>query len=217
MQRGTLNGMDSAPEASAQPVRKKPARGPVPRAGYFTHHQPVLPGSGIVAAGAARKLEADAQVKGEAVICEPFWAEDGFFISDTEVHVVRQAGAEATTEGHLSHTTGTGASEVDHVLTFGVEPDGAAFRHHRPAIGSDEGNEPLADIVIDHGGVVEHGAKGTVQRDTEARIGHHVHIAKTFFSRYEQVQIAIAIALEDLIAAHWDAVGEAWGQDERLA
>ncbi len=41
----------------------------------------------MAAAKMPPESEADAQVNGDAVIRETFWAKDRFFISDTEVHV----------------------------------------------------------------------------------------------------------------------------------
>ena len=160
-------------------------------------------------------LEAEADVEGEAVIEKAGRFDDGFFVGDAEVDVFHDAEAETGTDGGLGDAGGVGAAEVEEVVAFGVEGDVVAAIDDGPAVGEDEGDEPIAEEVVDLEGVVEGGALGgAVVGKAEASVASDVEVAEAFGSREEEVPLAIAAAMEDVFVAGWDDEADAGGEDE---
>lgn len=161
------------------------------------------------------RLEAVADVEGEAVIEESGGLYDGFFIGDSQIDVFHDADAEAGADGGLGDAGGVGASEVEEVVAFRAEGEVVATIDDGPAVGEDEGDEPVAEEVVDLEGVVEGGALGgAVVGEAESGVSGDVKVAEAFGSGEEEIPFAIATSVEDFFVARWDDETDAWGKDE---
>ena len=160
-------------------------------------------------------LEAEADVEGEAVVEEAGGFDDGFFVGDAEVDVFHDAEAEAGSDGGLGDASGVRTAEVEEVVTFGVEGDVVAAIDDGPTVGEDEGDEPVAEEVVDLKGVVEGGALGgAVVGKAEASVAGDVEVTESFGGGEEEVPFAIAAAVEDVFVAGRDDESDAGGEDE---
>ena len=157
--------------------------------------------------------EAPDHVEGEAIGEEALGVYDSGFVAEAEVEVGADSGAEAAAEGDGS-VCGS-AAEVDEVVAFAIEREGGAIADDGGAVHGDEGDEPLADVVVGHETVVEAGGFGVaVDGETEADVGGEVEVAEALGGGDEEIEFAVAVALEDLFLAEGSFEGDAWGEDE---